>query len=972
MQLRGKIQLLGANGIGLLAEANSAQVQIRWLSKRKTEGIGDAARRRASICSRSQLQTIIPIQPTGRNAEGNLKNSMTNYPSVARSACYAVLLACLGPVLLVAQKASITGNARVDNLLGQMTLDEKIAMIHGVGEDASTYQGEAGFLPGVKRLGIPAMRFADGPPGVLTRVPSIAETSTMGVAATFSREDAQLNGAVIGREARSHGVSVALQPFINIDRDFSDHRGYNTFGEDPFLTGEMGAAEVKGIQGEDVMAQAKHYIGFDTDGQNVVVDDQTLHEVYLAPFAAAIKADVSSVMCSYNKINGPYACGNADMMIKILRGELGFKGFVTSDWGAVHGTDFINDGLDMEMPGPLSYPFIRNSYFVNGPERPPYNNGSHDGPALSDIGLPGETVIVPGKSEKVPFPSTDLKKLIAANIITEDTITRAAGRVLLEMDRFGYLDGRNKLDVTPSDNSEDVKVIERTAVDAAVLLKNEGLALPLKPVDLSSLALIGPGAGQIVAVGLAGEKAVGLPALEVGPLAALRKLAGSTAKIDYAVADDMDGKVIPAQYLSHFGDPGLERRTWNEIAVTTDRQLNFTSGAGSALPANQSIVWTGTLTAPESGRYRIYLQLLGCQGKLKIDDTVVDKNGFNWFHGEVVQPGETNIFPTTDGLDNLRAEIDLREGPHRLSIEIAPDSSSAPVQVRLSWVTPTQKAENYRQAIELARAAKTAVIFAWSRSRPVFQLPGDQEKLIHDVAHANPNTIVVLNVTQPVAMPWLNEVKAVLQMWWTGDKGGAATAKLLLGNANPGGRLPFTWPKRLEDSPAADPAYPERSRQGVDGKTTFSEGVLVGYRWFDSKNIQPLFPFGFGLSYTTFAYSGLHTSAAANGGFDVAVNIQNTGSIPGSEVAQVYLEKPLHLPAGVQFADRILAGFERIQLAPGESKRVIIHIPERQLQYWSTSQQRWLTPPSPRHFWLGSSSRDHRLEGSLIEKAKAS
>jgi beta-glucosidase len=191
----------------------------------------------------------------------------------------------------------------------------------------------------------------------------------MGLAATFSRDDAQRNGEVIGREARSHGVSVALQPFINIDRDFSDHRAYNTFGEDPFLTSEIGAEEVKGIQSQGVMAQAKHYIGFDTDGTNVFIDDQALHEIYLAPFAAAVKAGVSSIMCSYNKINGPYSCGNSDSIIKILRAELGFEGFVTADWGATHATDFINAGLDLEMPGPLSYPFIRNSYFVSGPMR---------------------------------------------------------------------------------------------------------------------------------------------------------------------------------------------------------------------------------------------------------------------------------------------------------------------------------------------------------------------------------------------------------------------------------------------------------------------------------------------------------------------------------------------------------------------------------------------------------------------------
>jgi beta-glucosidase len=233
------------------------------------------------------------------------------------------------------------------------------------------------------------------------------------------------------------------------------------------------------------------------------------------------------------------------------------------------------------------------------------------------------------------------------------------------------------------------------------------------------------------------------------------------------------------------------------------------------------------------------------------------------------------------------------------------------------------------------------------------------------VAAANPNTIVVLNVSQAVAMPWLDQVKAVLDMGWTGDLGGPATAKVLLGQANTGGRLPFTWPKRIEDTPANDSAFPERSYKGVNGKTTFSEGVLVGYRWFDRQKIEPLFPFGFGLSYTTFNYSGLKTNLSADGGLNVAVTIQNTGAVAGDDVAQVYLDKPKDAPAGVQFADDVLAGFERVHLTPGGSKEVVIHVPHRQLEYWSTAQHQWLTAAGMRTLWVGSSSRDRKLEGRV-------
>jgi beta-glucosidase len=307
----------------------------------------------------------------------------------------------------------------------------------------------------------------------------------------------------------------------------------------------------------------------------------------------------------------------------------------------------------------------------------------------------------------------------------------------------------------------------------------------------------------------------------------------------------------------------------------------------------------------------------------------------------------------------------LTAGPHRVSIEVAPDTSNNPVQVRFNWVTPRQQAENYRAAIAAAKQARTAIVFAWSRGVPTFGLPGDQDQLIEDVAAVNPNTIVVLNVSQPVAMPWLGQVKAVLQMWWPGDEGGWATARLLLGQENPGGRLPFTWPKRLADMPANDPTHPERSEQGVDGKTTFSEGILVGYRWFDRQKTDPLFPFGFGLSYTSFAYSDMRTDAAADGGVDVHVGIRNTGSAAGDEVAQVYLEKPDHPPAGAQFADSVLAGFARIQLEPGQSKQIVIHVLPRQLQYWSMAGGRWMTAAGSRTVWVGGSSRDRRLESRV-------
>ena len=587
---------------------------------------------------------------------------MKNPLNAASILFVALAFASLGTLNSAGQDAKITGNARVDHLLGQMTLDEKIAMIHGTGEDASTYQGQAGYMPGIERLGIPPMRFADGPPGVLTRVPSIAPTSTMGLAATFSREDARLNGAVIGREARSHGITVALQPFINIDRDLNYGRGYNTFGEDPFLTGEMGAAEVTGIQGEDVMSQAKHYVAYDTDATNVFMDDQTLHEVYVAPFAAVSKVGVSSIMCSYNKINGPYSCGNPDTLNKILKDEVGFEGFVTSDWGATHATDFINAGLDMEMSGPLRYPWRALVFCIKGPSGRPPKPDTPGGAALSACRIAGRARQPGAGILPEPWPTIDLEAACGGGSVSEETMTRAAGRVLLQMDKFGYLDGKIKLEVTPSDNSEGQEDRGADGHRRGGAAEERGRRLPLKTADLANLAMIGPGAGQTVAVGLTGEKAVGLPELEVGPLAALKKLAGDDAHVTYAVADDMDGTTIPAKYLSHFGEPGLERRVWNEEAVSIDTGDNFTKAAGTAARQPKHRVERHA-DGPRKRQIPSSSSDLGCCGLLKIDDQVVARNWFNWIHGEVIQAGETNIFPTTDGLDNIRAAHGPQRGP---------------------------------------------------------------------------------------------------------------------------------------------------------------------------------------------------------------------------------------------------------------------------------------------------------------------
>jgi beta-glucosidase len=860
----------------------------------------------------------------------------------------AAVPATAGPAVV-----RVTGDGQVDALIGRMTLDEKLTLLEGSQEAASTNQYQAGYLPGIPRLGIPSLRLADGPPGVATRQPSVGMTGTMGVAATFSQQDAQRNGVVIGRDARSLGVDVVLEPFVNIDRDPAWSRAFNTFGEDPLLSGQTGAGEITGIQSQGTMAMAKHFIAYD-GGNNVVLDEQTLHEIYLQPFTDAIDAGVASVMCSYNTVSvvaatpaaggtpGPYSCGNSATLTGILRGQLGFKGFVTSDWGANHATGFINDGLDMEMPG---------TGFGGG--IPQY------------------------------FSATALKAAVAAGTVTMATVNAAVGHILSEMDRFGLLSGHSRHDVTPEPVSADEQVVQQTAQDAATLLEDDGGALPLSAGGLSSLALIGPGAGQTIAVGQAGENASGIVSRQAGTYQVLRGMLGG--HVSYAAGDDMTGTPVPASALSHDGQPGLLRTGGGTSTVVP--QLDSTVAGGQPLPAGSSWTWTGDLTVPAAGSYWINLGMLGAGGSISLDGTQIARTGF--INGTaprygVLRPGDNSVLPTTDGLDNLRTQLNLTAGKHALTVTAAADASGAPVQVRLNWVTPAQQQANHDAAIAAARHAKTAVVFAWSTGSLATPLPEGQDQLIADVAAANPDTIVVLNTSDPVAMPWLGHVKAVLEMWYPGDTGGYATANVLLGRTDPAGRLPFTWPASLGQGVANQPdVHPERTSNGVDASgnfcpspggafgggpqctTTYTEGIDVGYRWYDRQHLTPLYPFGYGLSYSRFSYSGLTWSRGRDGGIDVSFRVTNTGGVTGDEVPQAYLAAPASPPAGVTFAVRALAAYDRITLRPGQSQAVTLHIPARQLQYWDTKPGTWATATGPRPLYIGTSERTTELATTI-------
>jgi beta-glucosidase len=627
--------------------------------------------------------------------------------------------------------------------------------------------------------------------------------------------------------------------------------------------------------------------------------------------------------------------------------------------------NFINAGLDMEMPGAESLR-IPSFFDLNPPAPPPPPHAMDDLMAMFGGHIPEEPA--PERNEGgdfgVKLNPEKMHQALKDGTVTEATITRAAGHVLYEIAKFGYLDGMQKHSVTQQDIEANAKIIEKTGEDAAVLLKDEDHVLPLKGDDLSDVVFIGPTAGQVDSIGINGERSVGLPSRQVGPLAAMKKVSGN-ANIQFAVADDMNGTTVPASALTHNGKPGLLRSGGG--ADQTDTQLNFTTEHGNALPPNSRLTWKGTLTPPHAGSYWIYLQVMGTNARISVDGKPLARTGAfqGGVHGDILQANQDNVVPTPDGLDNVRRAVDLSAEPHAIEISTTPDSSGSPVQVRLNWYTPEQRQADHDAAIAAAKKARTAVVFVWTRLRPVFGLPGDQDKLVEEIAAVNPDTVVVLNTSQPVALPWIDKVKAVLEMWWPGDEGGWSTANLLLGKASPAGRLPVTWGRQLSDYAATDPHHPERSFKGVDGKTTYTEGVNVGYRWFDKENIEPLFPFGYGLSYTTFQYSGLKVTKAPDGGLDLTADIKNTGNVDSDEIPQVYLGAPSNAPNGVQFPVRALVAFDRVPIPAGQTKTVNLHVDPRQLQYWSTKEQKWETPTGPRTVSVGGSSRSLPLHASI-------
>ncbi|SDK23378.1 beta-glucosidase family protein [Streptomyces indicus] len=781
-----------------------------------------------------------------------------------------------------ARRPDRAAGPRVEALIARLTLDEKISLLHGA-EDPRAL-GQAGYIPGVPRLGIPELRLADGPAGVRVKQPATALPAPVLLASTFDPSLARAYGEVIGREGRALGQDVLLSPMCNLVRTPYAGRNFETFGEDPLLSADMVAEEIRGIQGEGLVATVKHFAmnnqEKDRNTIDVYADEQTMHETELRAFEAAVAAGAGSVMGAYNKVNGTFACESKDLLTDILRDRWGFDGWVMTDWFAAHSTvEAITAGLDMEMPG-----------------------GIYFGAAL--------------------------KKAVQGGSVPESAVDRSVRRLLSVMDRFGLLDGS----IGPRPG-RDAEAGARTALEiaraGATLLHNRRGTLPLEGAAARSIAVIGPTGKHPFVSG--GGSAHVVPDHAGSPLDAIRARAGRGAQVSYALGEDLYGKAIPAGALS----PGFDAE-------------------GQGVAPGATWEYDGTLDAEDAGEWTFVIHYSGERPKVRLD-------GEELFPlapgvGEFFSGGLVSAAP--DGLHVRRRTLQVAGGARRLTITAKGGDKGQ--LFRLRRVTAATRAQDVAEAVRAAQGAHSVVLFAYEdategQDRTTLALPGHQEALIKAVTAANPRTTVVLNTSSATSMPWLARTGAVLQMYYPGQEGAAATAAVLFGDCDPGGRLTQTFPVDDATHPTAgDPVrYP-----GVNGRQEYTEGVHIGYRWYAAEDKRPLFPFGHGLSYTSFRYSDLEVRADG-GGLAVSFTVHNTGRRTGVDIPQVYVGPSPEL--SVEQAELALSGYRRVTLRAGERRRVTVHVARRSLSSWDAKRHGWVLGTGRRAVQVGASVGDLRL-----------
>lgn len=819
-------------------------------------------------------------------------------------------------------------DARVNAILATMTLQDKIDFIGGV---------DGFYIRALPNSNVPRLRMADGPMGVRNFGPATAMPGGINLAATWDPDLAHRVGEQIGRDARAKGVNFVLGPGVNIYRAPLNGRNFEYFGEDPYLASRIAVGYIEGLQSEGVSATIKHFMGNNSEYARHQVDDsideRTLREIYLPVFEAAVKeAHVGAVMSSYNLVNGEHMTQNKTLDTDILKKEWGFKGVLMSDWLATYdGVAAADSGLDLEMP---------SAAFMNR-----------------------ETLVPAVESGKV-------------SVATIDDKVRRILRLAIESH---WLD-RDQTDPSiPRFNLEGDAVALQASLEGMVLLKNDNAVLPLDKGKIKSIAVVGPDAYPAVPVGggsagvrpfvarsfLEGvSKALG-PAVPTYYDRGIPELSDLAQRTVFSTAESGGSPGVQADYFTNetlSGEP-FEHRVENHVNFGADPNADLGYGAPS-LPANAgSERWTGFYQASHAGAYDLFAQSTGESGgyyRAFVDDKPVFDD---WIEARALV-----------GI----ATLDLSAGMHKVVVEHHGRGSFLGSRFRFgivargTYVSPTAE-----KLASMADAVIVAVGFSSDSESEgadrTFRLPPGQDELIEKMAALNKRTIVVVTSGGSVDMrDWLDRVPALLEAWYPGQEGGAALAKIVFGEANPSGRLPVSFERRWEDNPVHDSYYREPGTERV----VYKEGVFVGYRGYEHTGVKPLFPFGYGLSYTTFHYKNLSIrlipasadKPPTSPGYEVSFDISNTGRREGADVAEVYVgEQNPKVPRPA----KELKGFARLSLRPGETQRARVVLNDRAFAYYDVDAHEWRIDPSKFTIFVGSSVDQIQLQDTVSRKSSA-
>ena len=803
----------------------------------------------------------------------------------------------------------------INKLIQDLTLKEKISLMSGFN---SWYTNK------IDRLGIPSIKMSDGPNGVrgdaMSGKSSACFPCAISIGSTWDMDLINQLGIALGEEAKVKDVDVLLGPTINIHRHPLGGRHFESFSEDPFLTGKIAIEYVQGVQSQDVAACLKHFIGNDTEYERHLVssniDEKTLREIYLLPFEMGIKeGNAKVVMSAYNKLNNIYCSSHKDLLIDILKNEWEFDGYVVSDWGAALETEEnANGGLDLEMPGP--------------------------GHVWGD----------------------KLFAAVSEGKVEEGLINDKVRRILKIASFTKRFENPDNKPEESHDTEKHRKLLKKAAAGGMVLLKNNNL-LPLKS-DIKKLAIIGPNAkeAQIIGGGSASLK----PHYQVHPLEAFQNKLGKQINISYAkgchtykylpkvdenLMDNKEGFLV-----EYFEGSNFDENLLMQEYLVGNKFWVFEGFAKDVIAKLErpdiSVRFSCAYTPDISGQHEFEIFGIG-KARLLIDgEELID----NWTE---TSPGEAFFSFSSD---SKKAIVDLIKGKtYQLEIRYKFEGNFPAIYIGCQ---SPDKINLFNEALNLANSADQVILIVGTNSdwetegndRSDFNLPANQNHLIEEVLKANPNTLIVLNTGSPVKMPWVDDAKAIIQTWFAGQEFGNALVDIVTGVINPSGRLPTSFPKNIEDTPAFI-AYP-----GKDLQMNYDEKLLVGYRWYDKKKIQTLFSFGHGLSYTEFKYTDLEIEVQIEKKVSCKFSIQNIGQVAGVETAQCYI--------GFKSDDnsepkKTLQGFSKIALDPNIKSKVQIDLNPRSFSSWNIESKTWEVRPGSYDILIGSSAENIILQTTI-------